>query len=119
MLEGLLASAQVSPASQLIWNSESDFGLMQLVGWHRGFFCKEVDLLSMETQALRTSFAGNAFSGFAAIACLIDLIATVGLLEKGSLQSSCGPQAVDGQGDFQRSASEAAKPLARLPTDDL
>ena len=73
----------------------------------------------METQALLTSFAGNAFSGFAAIACLIDLIATFGLLEKGSVQSSCGLQAVDGQGDSQQSASEAAEPLARLPTDDL
>ena len=29
--------------------------LMQLVGWHRGFFCREVDLLSMETQALLAS----------------------------------------------------------------
>ena len=48
--------------------------LMQLVGWHRGWFCKGVDLLSMmERQGLLASFAGNAFSGFAAIACLIDL----------------------------------------------
>ena len=93
--------------------------LIQLVGWHRDLFCKEVGLLSTETQGLLTSFAGNAFSGFAAIACLIDLIATFGLLEKGSMQSSCGLQAVYGQGDSQQSASEAAEPLGGLRTDDL
>ena len=93
--------------------------LTQLVGWHRGWFCKGVDLLSMmERQGLLASSAGNAFSGFAAIACLIDLIATFGLLERGSVQSSCGPQAVDGQGDSQQSASEATELSARFPTDD-
>ena len=93
--------------------------LMQLVGWHRALFCNEVDLLSMETQGLLTSFAGNAFSGFAAIACLIDLFATFGVLEKGLVQRTCGSHAVDGQGDSQQSASEAAEPLGRLPTDEL
>ena len=60
--------------------------LMQLVGWHRGWCCKGLDVLTMETQGLLVSFAGNAFSGFAAIACLIDLLATFGFLEKGSMQ---------------------------------
>jgi hypothetical protein len=94
--------------------------LMQLVGWHRGWFCKGVDLLSMmERQGLLASSAGNAFSGFAAIACLIDLIATFGLLEKGSVQKTCGPQGVDGHGDFQQSAGKATEPLGGLRTDEL
>ena len=93
--------------------------LMQLVGWHRGWFCKEVDLLSMETQDLLASFAGNAFSGFAATACLITLIATSGLLEKGSVQTTCGTQAVDGQGGSQQSSCDAVEPSSAPLVDHL
>ena len=94
--------------------------LMQLVGWHRAWLCKGVDLLSMmERQGLLASFAGNAFSGFAAIARIIDLIATFGLLEKGSVQKTCGPQGVDGHGDFQQSAGKATEPLGGLRTAEL
>ena len=91
--------------------------LMQLVGWHRGWFCKEVDLLSMETQDLLASFAGNAFSGFAAIACLINLIATSGLLEKGSVQNTCGTQTVNGHCDSQHSSGDAVE-LSSAPLAD-